>query len=106
MPFEQENLNVGNAFDLSSGTFVAPCNGTYFFAFTSFADNSYDSFYFSLNLNDVQITNCYNPVRTLYYCTVLYTVNLNSGDQVQMILQRGSTNNAIFTGALLAENVF
>ncbi|XP_057370157.1 uncharacterized protein LOC130691260 [Daphnia carinata] len=105
MPFEQEILNVGNAFDLPSGTFVAPCNGTYFFAFASFAENSYSSFYFSLMLNNVQITSCYSSY-TLYYCHIVYTLKLSSGDQVQMFLQQGSTNNAIFTGALLAEDIF
>ena len=36
IPFEIVRLNIGGAFDLSSGIFTAPRSGTYFFSFIGF----------------------------------------------------------------------
>ena len=105
MPFEQETLNVGNAFNISTGIFTAPLSGTYFFIFSSFADNTYSSLSFNLQLNDAQIAICYSPYG-IYYCNIPYTLKLSSGDRIQVYLQQGSTNNANFVGWLVEENIF
>jgi hypothetical protein len=106
MPFDWETLNTGNAFNVSSGIFTAPRSGTYFFAFSSFSINPYDQFYFHLEVNGVQKANCGSPLARVYTCYTLYTVKLLSGDEVQVSLQQGSTNHALFTGVLLEEDVF
>lgn len=103
--FDQETLNTGNALNTSTGVFAAPRNGTYFFAFSSFSESQYSTFSVDLQLNDVTIANCVTSY-TLFYCNVPITLKLSRGDRVQVSLQQGSTNNAIFTGWLLAEDIF
>ena len=44
IPFEIVRLNIGGAFDLSSGIFTAPRSGTYFFSFIGFPDFPASSF--------------------------------------------------------------
>ncbi len=105
MPFEEETLNVGNGMDMSSGIFTAPRSGTYFFTFSSFSENGY-ALSFNLQLNDVRISTCSYTSYTVTYCNIPYTIKLNVGDRVQVSLQQGSTNNALFTGWLLAEDIF
>lgn len=102
MPFEEETLNVGNAMDMSSGIFTAPRSGTYFFTFSSFLENGYSSLSFYFQLNGMQISTC----SYTSYCNIPYTMKLNVGDRVQVSLQQGSTNNALFTGWLLADDIF
>ena len=107
MPFEWETLNVGNAFNVTSGVFTAPRTGTYFFAFSSFPETQYYGFYFYLIVNDARIANCaVSQSDRFNNCYILYTVKLVSGDEVQVSLQQGSTSSALFTGVLLAEDIF
>ena len=103
LPFEIETLNVGNAFNMSLGVFTAPRNGTYFFAFSGFPENSYIPLYFNLQLNNENFANCYSPIST--NCNIPFTGKLSSGDRVQLSLQQGSTANAVFTGWLVAEDI-
>lgn len=105
LTYELEPLNLGNAFNISSGVFTAPRSGTYTFAFTSISDVTYNNLWFSLQLNDEQIANC-QPNYSLYICSIPYTVELKSGDRIQMFFTQGSTNNVVFTGWLVAENIF
>jgi hypothetical protein len=105
MPFDWETLNAGNTFNVSSGIFTAPRRGTYFFAFSSFSADSYNLFYFYLEVNGAQQASCVSPM-TIYDCHILYTVRLISGDEVQVSLQQGATNIAHFTGVLLEEDIF
>jgi hypothetical protein len=104
LPFENETLNVGNAFNTSSGVFTAPRNGTYFFAFSGFQENGYAILNFNLMLNDEIAANCYSPISK--NCNIPLTIKLSSGDRVQLSLQQGSTANAIFSGWLVAEDIF
>ncbi|XP_057370159.1 uncharacterized protein LOC130691262 [Daphnia carinata] len=103
--FDEETLNTGNALNTSTGIFAAPRNGTYFFAFSSFAENQYSTLSFYLQLNDATIATCITSYG-LFYCNIPFTLKLSTGDRVQVSLQQGSTNNAIFTGWLLAEDIF
>ncbi|EFX80888.1 hypothetical protein DAPPUDRAFT_224393 [Daphnia pulex] len=105
MPFDWETLNAGNTFNVSSGIFTALRSGTYFFAFSSFSADSYNLFYFDLEVNGAQQASCRSPM-TIYDCHILYTVRLISGDKVQVSLQQGATNIAHFTGVLLEEDIF
>jgi hypothetical protein len=107
MPFEGETLNVGNAFNVTSGVFTAPRTGTYFFAFSSLSDQYY-GFYFYLTVNDTRIANCDAVSQSdgRKNCYILYTVKLVSGDEVKVSLKQGSISSALFTGVLLAEDIF
>lgn len=105
IPYELEVLNIGNGFNASSGIFTVPRSGTYYFSFSSNSENTPDEYlWFSLRVNDVEVAGC-RP-ETHISCNIPYTVQLNLGDRVQVYLIQGSANNAIFTGWLVAENVF
>ncbi|XP_046635082.1 uncharacterized protein LOC124314096 isoform X1 [Daphnia pulicaria] len=104
LSFEKESLNVGDAFNMSTGVFTAPRNGTYFFAFSGFPENG-NPLYFNLQLNDENMANCYSPY-VATNCNIPFTTKLSSGDRVQLFLQTGSTNSAVFTGWLIAEDIF
>ena len=52
VPFEVERLNVGGAFNLTTGFFTAPVPGTYHFEFSGIKDTSSKiGFYISIQLN-------------------------------------------------------
>jgi hypothetical protein len=97
-------LNVGDAFNTSTGIFTAPRNGTYFFAFSGFPENG-AALFFNLQLNDANVANCFSPY-VATNCNIPFTAKLNSGDRIQLFLQTGSTNSAVFTGWLIAEDIF
>ncbi|XP_046446328.1 uncharacterized protein LOC124195793 isoform X1 [Daphnia pulex] len=105
LPFEKEINNVGNAFNLKSGVFVAPRNGTYVF-YLSISVNSHSSLLLSLRLNDADIASCLKTSYGAWHCNIPYTLKLKPGDRVHVSVKEGSIDNAYFTGFLLSEDIF
>ncbi len=111
VPFEVTKLNVGNAMNTATGTFVAPRAGKYFFAFSgvSYSDNSFDS-YIQLQLNGVGVGRCMG--NDLFETFSLQSVlQLRTGDQIRLYLQAGTiydndNHQTHFVGFLLEESVF
>lgn len=105
MPFDMEILNVGDAFNLTSGVFTAPRSGTYFFSFISSVSDTYYSLYFDLQLNGNQIATCNGPF-TVYRCYITSTVQLSIGDEIRVFHTSGRLVTANFFGWLVVEDVF
>ena len=99
-------INEGNAFNLNSGVFSAPRNGTYFFVFSTSADSFYGSLSLALELNDEDIASCKKNSHGFFHCSIPYTLKLKSGDRIQVSVKGGSLDNAIFVGFLIAEDIF
>ena len=98
IPFEIVRLNIGGAFDLSSGIFTAPRSGTYFFSFIGFPDFPASSFVrmtVGLFLNGNQIgvgeseeTNSSKGQNE--QLSLQSTLNLKAGDKIWLEIIRTS----------------
>jgi hypothetical protein len=84
IPFEITRTNVGNAMNPSTGIFIAPRQGKYFFGFSGVANSiqGNNAARVDLQLNGVRIAQAYS-------CTTLdtfahqSTLKLNKGDQIR-----------------------
>lgn len=126
IPFEVEILNIGNAFDLTSGVFTAPKAGKYFFSFSGvvyFPQNEFRSvFEVTLHLNYQYIASSFSDEPSgsygAYKMIGLQSIyQLNRGDQVYLSITFGGKPqlyndnyfrypNTHFTGWLLQEDIF
>ena len=116
IPFETFRLNVGNAIN-STGVFVAPRPGTYFFTFSAISGSSFGRV--DLQLKNAttdwfKIAQGYGQpaVETL---TLQSTLQLIKGDQIRLILRQGDIAEVVdvlngpythFVGLLLEEDIF
>lgn len=101
--------NVGNAYNPTSGTFIAPVKGVYYFRFTAF--DNLNGYYFGLHLyhnNQKLMSNWeYNDNEGHLYFSNALTLQLNEGDLVYMKLPSGyglfddHNNHNTFSGFLL-----
>jgi hypothetical protein len=109
VPFDVTKLNVGNAMNTATGTFVAPRAGKYFFALSgvSYSDNIT---HIQLQLNGVGVGRCAS-VDLYLTCSLQSVLQLSTGDQIRLYLQDGtihdsSSHHTHFVGFLLEESVF
>jgi hypothetical protein len=123
IPFQISKLNIGNAMDLSTGTFTAPVPGTYFFSFTGHAQFPTSSSLLSLavglylngNYIGWGVVEEYQTVNSQETpLTLQSTLSLQKGDQIWLEIKGMSTgvilydNDAIwthFTGYILEEEM-
>ena len=106
IPYQVAQLNIGNAMNLTTGTFTAPTNGRYQFAFNANAHSGTNSV--TLRVNSVQIANSYGVLDG--NLPLLATLNLKKGDTVDTFLNSGSLYDSSahwtdFSGTLLEEDL-
>ncbi len=94
-------MNVGNAMS-SSGLFVAPKSGKYFFAFSGLSDRASSArVEFQMKTGDdknwIKIGHAYGQwnFNTLAIQNIL---QLGKGDQIRLILQEGSLHSGTYYG--------
>lgn len=110
VPFEVTKLNVGNAMNIASGTFVAPRAGKYFFALSGISNVDNISTHIQLQLNGVAVGRCAS-VDLYLTCSLQSVLQLRTGDQIRLFLQGGAVHDTTnhhthFVGFLLEESVF
>jgi hypothetical protein len=108
-------MNVGNAID-SSGLFVAPKSGKYFFAFTGLSPDNYVRVEFQMktgvNSNWIKIGHAYGG-KSYETLTLQNILQLGRGDQIRLLLQEGALQGdtlygplTSFSGWLMEEDIF
>ncbi|XP_046446696.1 uncharacterized protein LOC124195999 [Daphnia pulex] len=110
VPFEVTKLNLGNAMNTATGTFVAPRSGKYFFALSGIS-NSVDTYtYVRLQLNGEVVGTSLST--NLYLTFSLQSVlQLHTGDQIRLFLAAGTIHDnnqhfMNFVGFLIEESFF
>ncbi len=91
VPFDLIELNVGNAFS-SSGEFVAPRPGIYYFAFSGISDNAVVArVVLQLKTATVDWTGVGEAYGSSTYqtLTLFSTLQLSQGDQIRIYLKEG-----------------
>lgn len=96
IPFEVVRLNIGNAFDLTSGVFTAPVSGTYFFSFSAIKLQKKD-LYVHLRVNGVQVSVAYATSAFTEYeyipTGVQSILKLEAGSRVDVWLYKGGIHD-------------
>ena len=123
VPFDLEMVNEGNAMNFTSGIFIAPVTGIYFFSFTGLAhfqaSSSTVQLGVSLNLNGNYVglgwvEEAHTVTNQLSLLTVQTTLNLKKDDQVWMEIIQMSSGTYLFdnlnahthfTGFMLQEDI-
>ncbi|XP_046654269.1 uncharacterized protein LOC124345538 isoform X2 [Daphnia pulicaria] len=119
IPFDLIRMNVGNAIS-SSGLFVAPRSGKYFFAFTGVSDRVDDArvdmqMKTDATSNWIKIGQVYGQ-KNFQTLTLQYILQLGSNDQIRLILKGGMLHSnkpetsygpfTSFAGWLMEEDIF
>ncbi|XP_046654273.1 uncharacterized protein LOC124345613 [Daphnia pulicaria] len=115
IPFNLIRMNVGNAIS-SSGLFVAPRSGKYFFAFTGLSPDNYVRVEFQMrtgvNSNWIKLGHAFGQ-KNYQTLTLQYILQLGRGDQIRLMLQDGVLHSdtpfgpiTSFSGWLMEENIF
>ncbi len=112
IPFQREMLNQGGAMNLETGTFTAPRNGTYHFAFSGIKDGPGGDMYIFLQLNGEAVALAYVGGTNGHFSYALKsTLKLKSGDEIRLykysggILFDDSRQFTHFTGWMLEEEL-
>lgn len=112
VPFEVENLNVGNAMDGKSGVFSAPKDGVYYFAYSGIKRNIDGDTFLELRLNGKEIARGHaTGIRGSLTMSIHATVKLEVGDEISLALTAGvifDENNfgfSNFIGFLVEEDL-
>lgn len=108
--FEVTKLNVGNAMNAATGTFVAPRSGKYFFAASGLTNSDTAHLHVQLQLNGASIGRG-SGVKIYDTFSIQSTLQLSKGDQIRLFLQDGTIHDnnehhTHFVGFLLEESVF
>ena len=106
--FEVTRLNVGNAMNAATGTFVAPRSGKYFFAASGISNSVVSHIQIQLNGGLIGVG---ASDRTYDTFSIQSTLQLSKGDQIRLFLQDGTIHDnnehhTHFVGFLLEESVF
>ena len=90
-PFEFEQLNEGNAFELASGTFTAPVSGIYHFQFSGVKHSgaSFLSIYLQVNGYHVGMATASGKGGSTT-ASLSASLRLKAGDKVRLYNERGS----------------
>ena len=105
--YNREELNIGNAMNLTSGVFTAPVSGRYqfnFFALTNYGDG-YTEVLLRLNEIGISIGQGWSQYDTL---AITSTLALQKGETIDTLLWSGSIYGGYwtqFTGILLEEDL-
>ncbi len=115
IPFDLIRMNVGNAIS-SSGLFVAPKSGKYFFAFTGLSPDNYVRVEFQMrtgvNANWIKLGQVFGQ-KNYQTLTIQNILQLGRGDQIRLLLQAGVLFSdtlygplTSFSGWLMEEDIF
>lgn len=117
VPFQLVRLNVGNAFDEVSGTFISPVPGIYQFHLSALKDMYSSSLDIFLQVNDVNVGVAYTSKSSALLATSSYEVvslsaslRLAAGDRVNLyqhgsgVLYDNSNHHTHFSGSLVEED--
>ena len=106
-------LNVGNALNPSTGVFVAPKPGKYYFAFSGLSWETYVKVQLQMKIGSADWTKIGETHATPWNTMALHsTLQLAKGDQIRLIHIHGiihdadGNNFSNFVGLLLEEDVF
>jgi len=92
IPFEFAQLNEGNAFELTSGTFTAPVSGIYHFQFSGVKDSAFTSLiiYLQVNGNHVGVAAASGHTGSYITGSLSASLRLIAGDKVRLHNAPGS----------------
>lgn len=110
LAFEEEVLNVGNAFNKMKGIFTAPVSGIYTFVlFVLRGVEKYDT-NISFRINQLDVASTFAPGSLQSYSTMSIesTLKMAAGDQLDILFKTGSIRlaHSHFMGWLQQENNF
>ena len=90
IPFEIENLNIGNAMDMKSGVFKAPKAGVYYFTYSGTKRNTASDTNVDLRLNGKEIARGHSTgMHGSLTMSIHATVKLQVGDEISLFLTEG-----------------
>ena len=107
IPWQIERLNVGGGMNIATGVFTAPKAGRYFFGFSSHAQVANTIARMQLNGNII-LSGFATGIGD--NAPMQATLNLAKGDQISVLLERGSfyednKGESLFTGYMLEEDL-
>lgn len=117
MPFETELVNLGGAMSLTSGVFIAPVPGTYFFAFSAVKYDNPEHLTVSIQVNGKEYGRAHTEilssgVQIKSTVSLAASFFLKAGDKVNMRVEYGgsmlddeSHHHTHFTGWLVNEEL-
>ena len=111
IPWEVEQLNEGNAMDLSTGVFTVPVTGIYHFDFSAVQEYSFEHLYVFLQVNGANMGWAFTKGNHAYDTISLSSsLHLQAGDKVNLFKKAGylhdSTRHSThFTGWLVEEDL-
>ena len=109
IPYQEGQLNIGNAMKSSTGVFTAPVNGRYHFSFKGYSYSSSAPNTVYLRLNNVHVSTA-AAMSKEFNMVMFATLNLKKGDLVDTFLNAGSIYDSAwfhtqFSGFLLEEDL-